>query len=263
MASSVKRILMLHGYAQNASIFYKKMSAIRKAGSKSCEFVFLDAPIILEAGDFPSDPRTLDSTAVPSQADPELTPRAWWRANENRTTYYGIEDTLAYVKDYMAKQETPFHAVMGFSQGACMAALLTVLLERPLEFYPFPFTKTSSNEPVHPPFKTSIFVSGFAVVPEPYSSLFSPNCVGTITKCLHVIGTNDVIVSNARSQSLVAACVPENSRVQKHDGGHFVPSKLSWRNFFAHFLEADDPFSISAPPAPPDAAHEDMARGVL
>lgn len=46
---------------------------------------------------------------------------------------------------------------------------------------------------------------------------------------LHVLGDNDVVVTPERSQSLINATL--NRRVEHHTGGHFTPSKASWRHF--------------------------------
>jgi len=76
---------------------------------------------------------------------------------------------------------------------------------------------------------------------------------GIDTPSLHVIGVNDQIVSIERSQTLVDIC--RNARVEKHEGGqyltsttrpadaiigHFIPSKSTWRQFFAQFIKLDD-----------------------
>jgi predicted alpha/beta hydrolase family esterase len=47
---------------------------------------------------------------------------------------------------------------------------------------------------------------------------------------LHVVGRNDTLVTLERSQTLIDKC--ENARVEFHEGGHFTPSKSSWRHFF-------------------------------
>lgn len=46
--------------------------------------------------------------ALPSISDdPEVIPRAWWRANEDRTVYRGVEGSVAAFKEVVAK-EGPF-----------------------------------------------------------------------------------------------------------------------------------------------------------
>jgi hypothetical protein len=78
-----------------------------------------------------------------------------------------------------------------------------------------------------------------------------------------VIGINDQIVSIERSQTLVDIC--RNARVEKHEGGqdlisvhhptdaiigHFIPSKSSWRQFFAQFIRLDDYVNSTAISSP-------------
>jgi Serine hydrolase (FSH1) len=67
--------------------------------------VFLDAPHILQPVDAPLEFGSLErSNIVESVVDPELVPRAWWRANEEKTVYQGVNETLVYVRDFLKKQ---------------------------------------------------------------------------------------------------------------------------------------------------------------
>jgi len=65
------------------------------------------------------------------------------------------------------------------------------------------------------------------------------------TPVLHVLGINDQIVSSERTQTLIATC--KISRVEKHEGGHFVPSKATWRQFFANYIATGDYNSVDVP----------------
>lgn len=51
-----------------------------------------------------------------------------------------------------------------------------------------------------------------------------------------------------RSESLVN--VFEKPRVERHDGGHFVPSKKSWRDFFALYMRSIQQGDDSLVPSP-------------
>lgn len=75
-----------------------------------------------------------------------------------------------------------------------------------------------------------------------------------MTPTLHIIGKNDIVVIEERSRKLIE--VSANSRVEEHEGGHFVPSRGDWRKFIVEFLR--NPFnnapspgmaSVSAPPS--------------
>ncbi|QRV83842.1 hypothetical protein RhiJN_11858 [Ceratobasidium sp. AG-Ba] len=239
------RVLALHGYAQSAEIFKKKMAVIRKACGKNVEFVFLDAPILLQPADMPqsfSSVQALDTIQAPPE-EPELQPRAWWRANREKTEYYGVGQTVEYLRDYLKDQR--FNGVFGFSQGAGMAAALAALLERP-ESYP---TFLIDGKPPHPPLDFCVLVSGFKPVDKDIGPMLD---VPLKTPSLHVLGRNDVIVSVERGKTLVDAC--ENPRLEEHEGGHFVPSKASWRNFFKEYLLSFDPELGGKPVASPSSA---------
>ncbi|CUA75838.1 hypothetical protein RSOLAG22IIIB_12040 [Rhizoctonia solani] len=232
------RILALHGYAQSGEIFKKKES-------KRSPLVFLDAPILLQPADMPQNfasAEALDTVKAPPE-EPELQPRAWWRANLDKTEYYYVPETIAYLKNYLKDQR--FNGIFGFSQGACMAAALTKILEQP-EAYPA--TLVEGKTP-HPPFEFCVLVSGFKPVDYNLGPLFSTPIT---TPNLHVLGRNDVIVAPERGRTLVE--VSQNPRVEEHDGGHFVPSKASWRNFFRdYFLSFDPVLGGKAVPSPTPA----------
>lgn len=248
---------MLHGYAQNGNLFSKRLGAIRKAAGKSCEFVFLDGPHILKPADLPLDFGSLERPAVEveKEPDPELIPRAWWRANEDRTIYWGIDESLIYVRDFLRTQVVergPFDIVFGFSQGAAMAALLTILLERPTSYTPVPFVDSETQRPIHPPFQRAIFGSGFRPADQTITRLFGEDgqkLLGSQTRTLHLNGRYDPVVSMQRMRTLVDCCHPKNMRVEEHDGGHFIPSQSNWRQFISNYLNSDDIDLVPSPTA--------------
>ncbi|KAG8988358.1 hypothetical protein FRB90_002801 [Tulasnella sp. 427] len=193
-----------------------------------------------------------------SETDPEMTPRAWWRANDAKTVYWGTDESVEYAKKLMIEHQ--FDGVFGFSQGAAFAGLLCAMLERP---HLYPQILVDGKLP-QPPFKFGIFVGGFKPVPPPLAAVFSEGPVTTPT--LHVIGRNDVIVYAPRSQTLIDAC--QSPRVEQHDGGHFVPSAAPWRNFFRDYIKSFDAASTisheSVPsPFAPAAAEAPALTSVL
>ncbi|KAJ6481787.1 FSH1-domain-containing protein [Mycena sanguinolenta] len=221
-----KSVLVLHGYTQNASIFSKRLGALRKECGKNVDLVFIDGPIILQPVDqFGSTPEALNSAETNDA-------RAWWKWNSNSSEAVGLPESLQVIRDVL-KTRT-FDGVMGFSQGATFAALLAALLERP-EVYP-PFL-VDGHAP-HPPFKFCVAVSGFKLQDgEPIADLVYQTSFSTPT--LHIIGKNDVVVPEERSRRLVN--ISTSARVEEHDGGHFVPSKGNWRKFLAaYFLDPTD-----------------------
>ncbi|EGO00769.1 hypothetical protein SERLA73DRAFT_178698 [Serpula lacrymans var. lacrymans S7.3] len=232
MSGVPRKILMLHGYSQNAIIFSKRLGALRKSLGKEIELVFVDGQTVLHPIDlvglsFPTT--SLDALGAPeasaADSDPSLTPRAWWRSNPERTVAHGLDESLLMLKEVLKRDR--FDGVFGFSQGAAMAALLAALLERPHLYPPF----LVDGQPLHPPFQFCVSVSGFrapgALSAEVFSSPFS-------TPTVHVIGRTDFIVTEERSKVLLE--LSTNARKEEHGGGHFVPSKANWRNFFRDYF---------------------------
>lgn len=231
MASATRKILLLHGYSQNANIFSKRMAAVRKSMAKdNVEFVFVDAPIVLQPADIPSNWGVpLEALGAPEAAaadeDPSLTPRGWWRANPDRSIMTGIEESIALLRDMLSRDR--YEGVFGFSQGAAMAAIISALLEKPDLHPPF----LIDGKPPHPPLTYCVAVSGFRPSSPLCDALFTPSYN---TPTLHILGKGDVIVVEERSQGLID--VSANKRVLVHDGGHFVPLKASWRSFFKEYF---------------------------
>jgi len=233
---------VLHGYSQNATIFSKRLGALRKE-SKDIEFVFVNAPhILLPAEMLGASPSTFDSVAqaeqIVIQSDPNLAMRAWWKTNKERTEATGLEESLSFIKDLLKEQQ--FDGVFGFSQGAAFAGVISAILERPHLYPPF----LVDGKPVHPPFQFCVAVSGFRLKASFCEPFFTPPYS---TPTLHVLGRNDVVVVEERSKQLID--VSANARVEEHDGGHFVPSKGNWRKFLVDYMK--DP---SAPNPSPSAA---------
>ncbi|KAH8827861.1 FSH1-domain-containing protein [Flagelloscypha sp. PMI_526] len=259
--SSQRTILVLHGYSQNAHIFSKRLGALRKQCGKTVEMVFVDAPMQLSPHDLlGSSPQqaSSDSTsqntlsalgaAEASTDDPNLQPRGWWKSDPTRTKMEGIENTLALLRDIL--KERTFDGVLGFSQGAGLAALLSALLERP-EIYP-PFLV--EGKAPHPPFKFCVAVAGFRPRDKRFDALWEKPYQ---TPTLHIIGKNDIIVTEERAQQLVE--VSGSPRVQFHEGGHFVPSKANWRVFLTNYLKnGPDNIPDLVPTAPDSMTTDDL-----
>ncbi|OBZ69868.1 Ovarian cancer-associated gene 2 [Grifola frondosa] len=251
MASKqTRKVLMLHGYAQNAAIFAKRMGAVRKACGKDIDLVFVDAPHILTPVDitqaFSTKPEGEDVTAeTATETDPTLLPRGWWKIDGARIKS-GLEESIAHLRDILKQDH--YDGIFGFSQGAAMAAVITALLEKPHLDPSF----LIDGKPPHPPLTFCISVAGF----RPRSPLCDAVLLPSYsTPTLHVLGRTDVIVLAERSKALVE--VATNSRVEYHDGGHFVPSKANWRNFFRDYFR--DP--LGAVPSPGSAAVSEPPSG--
>ncbi|KAJ3848949.1 serine hydrolase FSH [Lentinula lateritia] len=227
MSSPQKRVLCLHGYSQNASMFSKKLAALRQQLTE-VELVFIDALHVLQPVDLPAPSQMGYFSGFDSEPPLKEPQRGWWKTQNVQSIAAGLEVTLAQLKDVL-KEQGVFNGVLGFSQGAVLAALLSGLLEKP-ETYPL---FVEDGKAVHPPLFVSAYsTAGTRLMPIPLCFLLlTPNFK---TPTLHVIGHNDIIVTPERSQSLIDASL--NGRVEFHDGGHFVPSKTAWRKFLAEYI---------------------------
>ncbi|KAF8058770.1 FSH1-domain-containing protein [Lyophyllum atratum] len=234
MAAAARTVLVLHGYSQNASIFSKRLGALRRECGNSVELVFIDAPHILQPADLPgSTSQATESSlesfgaaeAAKADVDPSLTPRAWWKVNADKTVAYGLRESIEAVRDILKTRR--FDGVFGFSQGAAFASIISALLEKPHLYAPF----LVDGQPPHPPFDFCVAVSGFRLR-DPFCDPLFDGRYSTPT--LHVIGKNDVIVHEERSRQLVETS--SNKRVEEHEGGHFVPSKRQWLKFLRGYM---------------------------
>ncbi|KAI0643450.1 FSH1-domain-containing protein [Trametes meyenii] len=245
---AAKKVLMLHGFAQSASIFSKRVGALRKTVGKDIELVFVDAPHVLAPADLAaafqstSESSTLEDLGAAeagTETDPALAPRGWWFADATRTKTTGLEDSIMHLREYLLKDH--YDGIFGFSQGACMATIFAALLERPEAYPPF----LVDGKPPHPPFKFCIAAAGFRSTSPLCDAIFLPSYS---TPTLMILGKNDVIVVEERSKTLLT--VAANARVEYHDGGHFIPSKAVWRNFLKAYMKdptADLPSPSAAP----------------
>lgn len=181
--------------------------------------------------------------------------------------YTGLPASLSFIADVI-RSSGPFDGIIGFSQGAAFAAMITSLLEgserkRAFEAseggmgYPACFlrtttTTTTTNDNndggveegvgveegfIQPPLKFAVCYSGFAAPGPLYRAFYSPPI--RQTPILHVLGQLDVVVDEARGRELVKACEGGDrggSRVVVHPGGHFVPSQKAWLDAVVGFV---------------------------
>uniref|UniRef100_D8QA76 Serine hydrolase domain-containing protein n=1 Tax=Schizophyllum commune (strain H4-8 / FGSC 9210) TaxID=578458 RepID=D8QA76_SCHCM len=246
-----RTVLALHGYCQSGAIFSKRIGALRKQ-CKDVEFVFVDAPLILEpadiAGSFPQNTATKVETlasvgAAEVATDASMVPRGWWKKDPTSDKAVGIENSIAVIKEVLQKRR--FDGVLGFSQGAAFANLISALLERPETYPPF----LVDGKPPHPPLEFCINVAGFKVRDPLFAETYG---AGYSTPTLHVIGRNDVVVIPERSQTLVDVAL--NGRLELHDGGHFVPSKGPWRKFLESYMRLGPAAGLPSPSGSADSA---------
>eukprot|EP00927_Polykrikos_kofoidii_P019121 TRINITY_DN18916_c0_g1_i1.p1 TRINITY_DN18916_c0_g1~~TRINITY_DN18916_c0_g1_i1.p1 ORF type:complete len:305 (+),score=40.82 TRINITY_DN18916_c0_g1_i1:99-1013(+) len=227
-ASLKLRVLCLHGYVQNGSIFRNKTGSVRKA-MKGCEFVFLDAPHSA-VGAFP-DNAAADFDAADADAD-GVGPRGWYHAGENATLQPGqpwVRPAMATICDGWevsisnaraeVRSQGPFDGVFAFSQGCGVAAALI------REGMAGQLDELAGV-------RFAVFAGAFLPKdPMVVAGLRSSTGCGEArdtspmrVSTLHVTGTADVLVSRQRSEEFAELFDPSLAAWFEHSGRHGVPT---------------------------------------
>lgn len=194
------KVLFLHGYTQDANLFYIKTLALRKRLAKlQFEPVFLDGPVVLTPA------QLLDFT---TKVEKDAVFRAWWTKNADNT--YDIEPAIDSVRTFL-KKNGPIVGLVGFSQGACFGGALV----------------HTFNELFGQPLEFAVLYLGFKIdtraMPN-YDKLYTlDNGASTKTRLLHVVGELDTVIGEDRAYTFYDT-TRKNLHLLKHPGGHFVPN---------------------------------------
>lgn len=234
--------MCLPGYLQSGKVFAEKSSGIRKILTKKydCQLDYIDPPVLI--------PNKEELPFVLSADEEEANKkfsglvdlnvnRCWWSHKSNPCRYEHFDEALAYVVNYI-KENGPYDGIIGFSQGAAMAAIVANSIGELL--------------PSHGNFKVAVIISGFAfvepknpeddreklnseitevleyikkVTPVPgYEKYFQPP-KDSFTSVVLIYGANDAAVPTIRSRHLESLYDPKILKSFVHDGGHLVPNK--------------------------------------
>lgn len=179
-----------------------------------------------------------------------------------------MEEGFATIKETI-RDKGPFDGVIGFSQGAALAAMVASALEESDEAQAAPSsrqrrdlptgfqlvdsqaqqtqTQTQEQEQMQGRLKFAIFYSGFRAADSRCDPFFTPKIS---TPTMHVLGQLDTVVEQSRSKLLVACCSCEEGGgreggrdsmgvvVITHPGGHFVPSQRASLDPVTGFVRA-------------------------
>lgn len=273
---------MLHGYTQSGPSFRAKSRALEKQIQKAypgSTLWYPTGPLKLRPSDVPG----YDATSSTNAADQEVEAFGWWRRSSTADPpmYVGLEDGLAEVAGAL-NQEGPFDGVIGFSQGAALAAMMSSLLQGQvredsfetltsstsssscasslsLPSFPsssaasFPFPASFRNLQ-HPPLKFCILYSGFIAPGERYSAFYQPFIS---TPSCHFLGSLDTIVEEKRCLTLYDAFVGSqpSPRLIRHPGGHFLPSSKQYLQAAVSFI--GDAMQTNTSTTPVESKEED------
>lgn len=166
-------------------------------------------------------------SGVSGPCAPEEQPRGWWFSEATADTFSaleepavcrGLQEALGAVAGALSSLG-PFDGLLGFSQGAALAALVCALGQAGDPRFPLP--------------RFIILVSGFCprglVLKEPI--LKSPLSLPS----LHVFGETDRVIPAQESVQL-ASRFP-GAVTLTHSGGHFIPAAAAQRQAYLKFLD--------------------------
>jgi hypothetical protein len=258
------RILALHGYGQTPAMFREKSGALRGQLKKKVEFVYLQAPHnVVKASSSSGDAIEqlgyswfdFDSDGLTGGKDHSLSEM---KEEDAASSLCGpqLRSALFALQECFTK-EGPFDGVIGFSQGACLAILLSALQEsrfRQLQIKPSSTADGMESMSTKPPmtlhpsisFKWVATFSGFLC---DHKDIYTPvyelvKFIDTtyqkekiVLPSFHCFGTADEIIPAALSER--AASLFVDPIIDNHPGGHYLPSSkalaLSLKDFiFKH-----------------------------
>lgn len=234
------RFLCLPGYFQSGKVFAEKLSGFRKTLTKKhgYELEYIDAPIRIERKEdlpFLLGVNEKEANEKFEYLAQKGVNRCWFDYHDG--IYDRFDESYNYLIQHI-RNNGPYDGIVGFSQGAAMAAII------------------ANSIHLHPdiqPFKVAALFSGFAFTVSGSSAKFEDELLAEFsarlwvnedyrkyyqmlkdsgTSVIVVYGSEDVVVPPLRSQYL--ASLYENASEFEHDGGHYLPNK---KNFLAPIVE--------------------------
>lgn len=223
------RILCLHGFRQNASGFKGRTGSLAKKLKNIAELVFIDAPhelqFIYQTETPPPGTCNKKFAWLVSPDFDKPSETGWKEAQcqfdplqyQNQTE--GFERSLSYLKNAFA-EKGPFDGILGFSQGAAMAAAVCGKQEQLLGEIDFRFC---------------VLCSGFTPLP-----LLEKKKQGSI-KCpsLHIFGSQpgkDRQIVTQASSDLAGLFDDGCATIIEHEFGHIIPTKSPYIDEIKAFL---------------------------
>ncbi|KAJ1875093.1 Ovarian cancer-associated protein 2 [Coemansia sp. RSA 486] len=204
------RVLCLHGYTQTGQKFRDRLGPFRRGLKNQLDLVFMTAPHMAT--------NVFSNSEEPQEKEGES--MAWWNQSDDaEKVEKEIMQSVQEIENTLVR-EGPFHGIMGFSQGAGMAAIMAALAER---------NKVNVGS-----FGFALFFAGFY---PGQLRMFDEMVREAKVKVpsLHVVGDNDLVVSSERGVELATRAF-DGAQVKRHPGGHFVPCNAEWRKIYQAFL---------------------------
>ncbi|XVF38149.1 hypothetical protein REPUB_Repub20aG0074400 [Reevesia pubescens] len=187
------KILCLHGFRTSGKFLQKQIS-------KWDPSLFLDDHFHMDFPDglFPAGGKSdIEGIFPPPYFE-------WFQFNKDFTEYTNLEESISHLCQYITNNG-PFDGLLGFSQGASLAALL------------LGYQAQGKVLKEHPPFKMLVSISGSKFRDPTICEVAYKDTINV--KSVHFIGAKDWL----RLPSEDLATTFENPLIIRHPQGHTVP----------------------------------------
>lgn len=231
------------GYTQSGPLFRAKTRALEKLLAKAFSPLnvaltcfYPTGPLRLNARDIPGyvPPGGSDDAGDPA---PEPDAWAWFRRRDgpnSEIAYTGLDHGMRSLATSI-REAGGVDAVLGFSQGGAMAALVAAALDTPPRAVPpdhaaWAAALREAND--GRPLRFAAVYSGFFGTDPSLAWCYDPPLR---TPTVHFIGSLDTVVEEGRSRALIDRCA--DPVVVVHPGGHYVPVSKEWAMALAGFMK--------------------------
>jgi len=212
------KVLLLHGYRQNAQTFREKTGGFRRRLKSICTFEYLEAP-----------------NSVPPEAAESEDEKMWFKFDASKET---ISEQVTKSKNHIAQWlevNGPIDGIIGFSQGGCMlGALVFLAMKKDARF----FKK----------FNFALIIAGWGPREIFGDELYrTDDCHSVIIPTCHVMGENDKIIEPERSiafaNELNEYCMrngesEETTLIVQHPGAHCMPHDATSANLIKEWIRS-------------------------
>lgn len=251
------RILMIHGWAQNASVLQVKTKTFTKKLCKAgYDVIFLEAPHLLPL----KSTIEVEGESVEVENGQRINARAWFLFSEKDPadaslsqsgrpmTYFGLDESLDLIESEVkggVGNENVF--LFGFSQGGVLCHILSQLATGP----------ETRGQSSFRSIRGAIIASGFAA--QHISQDTSKFCIHMPSRTpislpsLHIYGVKDTSVHPDLSLDL--AEIFDGAQLLRHEKGHLIPQKSADCSTVVKFLDG-----VCAGKEPGDPAEEESSR---
>ena len=210
-------LISLHGFTMNGAGLRHMLSELEPRLSDLLDFEYPDAPHIA------SEASVAGIASLMGGFRPKPPNRQWWNASDDRLTYHGWDKTRELLRATAERSVTARPrasepngvALLGFSQGAAVAAALAALSRRG-EF---------------PPLRFIVLIAGFAPRAHDIEALFDAPLE---VPSLHVWGDADPFAKHG--PELLARFSPNTRQVLSWPGRHTIPTNGSAADTMVEFM---------------------------